>query len=95
MNFWCKKGHFNLDQAKFMKELVTMHQPEYALETGFCTGRSAFTVLSNSKALKKMISIDRNFDYVKPEGRVYQNLLREQFLNFSTIEKPSSSVFND
>ena len=40
MDFWCKKGHLNLDQAEFMKDLLNEYQPEYALETGFATGRS-------------------------------------------------------
>ena len=42
MDFWCTtKEHFNVDQADFVKDLVKIHNPEYVLETGFCTGRSA------------------------------------------------------
>ena len=29
MNFWCYKGHFNLDQAELYKELVKKHNPKY------------------------------------------------------------------
>jgi len=95
MNFWCEEGHFNLDQADLVKDLVNTHNPEYVLETGFCTGRSASVVLTNAKNLKKMISIDINFDYIKPAGRKYQKLLIDNFSTFSTIEKPSNIVLNN
>jgi len=95
MDFWCKKGHFNTDQAIFVKNLIDKHQPKYCLETGFCTGRSTSTVLINSKFLLKMISIDINFDYIKPEGRQYQKLLLDKFPNFHTIEKSSRIVLDD
>ena len=51
-----------------MKELITKIKPKYALETGFCTGRSTSVVLTNATDLKKMISIDINFDYMR-KGR--------------------------
>ena len=95
MNFWCDKGHFNLDQAVFIKELVDKYNPEYVLETGFCTGRSTSTILINAETLKKMISIDIDFDYIKPEGRIYKKILQDNFSNFFTIENSSASVLND
>ena len=95
MDFWCNRGHFNLDQAEYFKELVNKYQPQYVLETGFCTGRSASSVLVNTTNLKKMISIDINFDYIKPEGRIYQKLLLDNFKNFYTVEKASKYVLND
>lgn len=94
-DFWCKKGHFNLDQAIFFKEMVKEYEPEYVLETGFCTGRSASTILTNAKKLKKMISIDINFDYIKPEGRIYKKKLEDNFENFSTIENNSRKILNN
>ena len=93
--FWCKKGHFNLDQAIFFKEMVMENDPEYILETGFCTGRSASVILTNAKKLKKMISIDINFDYMKPEGKIYKNKLKDNFENFSTIENTSKILNNN
>lgn len=93
--FWCKKGHFNEDQANLFKELVNKYEPEYALETGFCTGRSASSILTNTNKLKKMISIDINFDYIKPEGRIYKKILEDNFENFSTIENSSRRILND
>jgi predicted O-methyltransferase YrrM len=95
MNFWCAKGHFNVDQADFVKDLVNIHNPKYVLETGFCTGRSTSVILSNAKNLKKMISIDIDFDYMKPEGRQYQKLLIDNFPHFSTIENSSKIILND
>ena len=93
--FWCEKGHFNLDQANFFKEMLKENDPEYILETGFCTGRSASAILTNAKNLKKMISIDINFDYIKPEGRIYKRILEDNFENFSTIENCSRKILND
>jgi predicted O-methyltransferase YrrM len=93
-DFWCKKGHFNLDQAFLFKELVKENEPKYILETGFCTGRSASAILTNVQTLKKMISIDINFDYIKPEGRIYKNKLEDSFENFSTIENCSSKILS-
>lgn len=93
--FWCKKGHFNLDQANFFKEMVLKNKPKYVLETGFCTGRSASSILTNTNTIKKMISIDINFDTIKPESRIYKNLLENNFLNFHTIENNSRHVLND
>lgn len=94
-NFWCEKGHFNLDQANLYKEMVKKYKPEYVLETGFCTGRSASSILTNAENLKKMISIDINFDYIKPDGRIYKKLLEDNFPNFSTIENSSRNILND
>ena len=93
--FWCKRGHFNLDQANYVSELVKKFDPKFALETGFCTGRSTFTVLNSSKNLKKMISIDINFDYIRPEGRQMQSLLTSNFPVLTTIESCSRKIINE
>ena len=95
MNFGVKKGHFNLDQTSFFAEIVKELQPEYILETGFCTGRSASSILTISKNLKKIISIDINFDYIKPEGRIYKKKLEDNFENFTTIENNSREILNN
>lgn len=92
--FWCKKGHFNEDQSNLFKEMLDEYNPEYVLETGFCTGRSASSILTNAPNLKKMISIDINFDYIKPEGRIYKKMLEDNFINFSTIEMSSRHILN-
>ena len=94
-DFWCEKGHFNLDQAAFIKEMVEKHNPEYVLETGFCTGRSASAVLTNATKLKKMVSVDIDLDYKKPDGRIYQKKLQDAFPSFSTIETSSRELFNE
>ena len=61
--FWPEEGHLNLDQYNFVKDLLADKKIEYALETGFATGRSALSILNNCTDLKKMISIDINFNY--------------------------------
>jgi len=94
-DFWCEKGHFNLDQGILIQDLIEKYNPTYALETGFCTGRSTSVVLTKATNLKKMISIDINFDYMKPEGRIYRKKLEDGFPVFSTIENSSKIILND
>lgn len=65
--------------------------PSYVLETGFCTGRSTYSVLRNAKNLKKMISIDINFDYRK-EGREMRKILENNFSQLETIENSSKNI---
>ena len=95
MKYWCDVGHFNLDQANYFIELLNVHNPNYVLETGFCTGRSAVSLLCNSNNIKKMISIDINFNYRKPQGNQYRKLLIDNFNNFYTIEGDSKKIIND
>jgi len=93
--FWCAKGHLNLDQANYIQELVVQVDPKFVLETGFCTGRSTYSVLKNAKSLEKMVSIDINFDYIKPDGKRMRDLLTIGFPKLSTIEKSSRDVLNE
>lgn len=88
-NFWPEKGHFNIDQYNFISSLLENKEIKYALETGFCTGRSALSVLNNCSDLKKMISIDINFDYAGMGGRKMVDTLQENFSSFSAIESNS------
>jgi len=57
---WCDgRGHFNSDQALFVKDLVQSVKPTVAIETGFCTGRSCSSVMYyGAEWLKTVISID-------------------------------------
>lgn len=93
--YWCSKGHFNLDQAKFFKKLSRLVKPKYIIETGFCTGRSAAALLTSNENILKFISIDINLDYMKPEGRIYASLLTKEFSNFQIIEDDSKKVLTD
>ena len=90
--FWCAKGHLNLDQANYIQELVKQIDPKSVLETGFCTGRSTYAVLSNANSLEKMISIDIDFNYIKPDGQHMRDLLTLRFPKLQTIEKSSKDV---
>lgn len=91
-NFWCPRGHFNHDQRKFVQRLAEALQPKYVLETGFCTGRSAVSVLSSCRP-DQMISVDIDLDYMKPEGRIYANLLQDAFNCYTVIENDSKKIF--
>jgi predicted O-methyltransferase YrrM len=86
---WCKRGYFNEDQRDYFIELLKKINPNCVLETGFCTGRSTYTVLNNSENIEKMISIDINFDYMKPEGRQMRELLTTNYKQLQTIEGSS------
>tara|TARA_A100001201_G_C4093105_1_gene202816 strand:+ start:2618 stop:3193 length:576 start_codon:yes stop_codon:yes gene_type:complete len=88
-NFWPENGHLNLDQYNFIVSLLEKMEIEYVLETGFCTGRSALAVLNNFSNIKKMISIDIDFDYGGMGGRKMVQTLEENFDTFSAIESNS------
>ena len=91
--FWSKKGHWNKSQANLVKKLSNIVKPKYALETGFCTGRSAASLLVNSN-LEKFISIEINLDYMKPYGRKSASLLQNSFSNYKIIEASSLDILN-
>ncbi len=92
--YWCPKGHFNLNQHNFFQKLARDVKPKYALETGFCTGRSASSLLEAAQ-LKTFISIDINLDYIKPEGRIFAQLLQKDFPEFKLIEGDSKVVLTN
>ena len=92
--FWPESGHLNLDQYNFVKDLLSDKKIEYALETGFATGRSALSVLNNCKDLKKMISVDISFDYL-PISREMLATLEKEFSVFSGVESDSKSALTD
>lgn len=91
--YWCKRGHFNFDQANFFCNLLPVIRPKYILETGFCTGRSAVSILLSHKPIK-FISIDINLDYISPEGRIFAKKLTENFKCFQIIEADSRNILN-
>lgn len=86
--FWPDKGHLNIDQYNFVKSLLSGKKIEYALETGFATGRSALSVLNNCKKLKRMVSIDINFDYMQISREMLKKLEAE-FSVYSGVESDS------
>jgi len=95
-NLWAKSGHFNEDQFHLVYKLVQDLNPAYALETGFCTGRSSYAVLEAGKtSLKKMVSIDIDLDY-NTLGREYKDKLELHYRdnNFKVIEACSHDTLN-
>jgi len=90
--FWCEKGHFNLDQYACIANLLKNKNIEYAIETGFCTGRSSVAVLNNCTELKTFISIDINFDYINPYGKLMVEKLKNAFPFFDAIEGSSRAI---
>lgn len=90
---WCSRGHFNADQAMLMADLCERLVPRYVLEIGFCTGRSAASVLYTTRGvLRRMVSVDRDLDYKSPDGRIMAELLCREFPTFSVIERSSRDV---
>ena len=93
---WAQRGHFNKDQFHFVYNLVLDLKPAYALETGFCTGRSSYTVLEAGKnSINKMISVDINLDY-NPLGREYKDKLELHYKDngFKVIEACSHETLS-
>ena len=88
---WCESGHLNEDQHNYINSLILRHDPVYVLETGFCTGRSAYSVLLNGKNIKKFMTIDINFDYNK-FGRDMLSKFKNYYNNFYYIEGNSSTI---
>jgi hypothetical protein len=92
-DLWCRRGHLNKAQADKIATLCRELEPKYAIEVGFCTGRSSATVLHNTRAsLHKMISVDKNLDFKSPEGRQMAALLTEKFPMFRLIERSSREL---
>ncbi len=90
--YWCARGHFNLNQKNFLQELARQVKPKYALETGFCTGRSASSLLEAVPDLELFISVDIDLDYLKPEGRIFADLIQKNFDQFKVIEGNSRTI---
>lgn len=91
-DFWCEVGHFNRDQALKYRDLCNIVKPKYALEIGFCTGRSASCVLYyTSNYLQRMISVDKDLDWKAP-GREMARYLETSFPIFHVIESPSQEL---
>ena len=70
-----------------------LDNPRFAIETGFCTGRSTYSVLCECNLLK-MVSIDINLDYSK-HGKHMAKLLQSTFNCLEIIEGNSMKVLTD
>jgi len=92
-NLWCDDdGHLNNDQAKVIMQLSKEQKPKYCLETGFCTGRSALSViLGNKDNIEKFITIDINFDYM-PFGKSMLKKFESDCSFFRGIENNSKEI---
>ena len=75
MNLWPTTGHLNEAQRIFLTTLLAKKKPSFCLEIGFCTGRSAITILEAAKPAK-LISIDKepNRRSANPILEAYPNL---------------------
>lgn len=92
-HLWCRRGHFNEDQADKYADICRILKPRFVLEVGFCTGRSAACILHYSRRhLRRMISIDKDLDWKAPEGRQMARRLQEQFDVFTVVEADSREL---
>ncbi len=91
--YWCKRGHFNEDQFIFINDLVKKRRPKYCLETGFCTGRSALSVLHEND-VQKFVNIDINYNYFA-EGREMLQKFKERWSVFKGIENSSKNILTE
>ncbi len=92
-DLWCPIGHFSEPQADKYAELCERVHPRFALEVGFCTGRSAACVLFyGGSTLERMISVDKDLDWQAPHGRIMAHTLKARFGIFDVMEGSSSDV---
>ena len=89
---WWPDGHLNEDQRDFLIELLQGKNPNYCIETGFATGRSAVTTLCAANP-KTLVSIDINLDYMG--ARSHATRLQEDFPNFKVIESDTAKILNE
>ncbi len=74
-------------------ELCDSLRPKTAIETGFCTGRSAVSVLHGSTgSIEKMISIDKDLSWTGKYGPQMAEAIKEKFPAFRLIEDDSKKV---
>jgi predicted O-methyltransferase YrrM len=86
-DLWCARGHFNKAQADKYAELCAELHPRFVLEVGFCTGRSAISILYHTEpSLKRMVSIDRS---LASDGRRMAATIMSHYPTFEVIEAPS------
>lgn len=94
-NFWSSNiGHLNENQRNKVIELLLDLNPNYILEIGFAGGRHTSTALAACVNLKKMYSIDIDFDYMN--GRHKIDLIKNKFGDkIDFIEGDSNKLLND
>ena len=98
---WCQEGHLNVDQSDLIQKLSREQNPKYCLETGFCTGRSALSVIyGNESNIEKFITIDINFDYNGHSiygngGREYVAKFESEYSFFGAIEDSSWRILSE
>ena len=82
---WPSRGHLNIDQRNFFIDLLINKNPKYCIETGFCTGRSALTILIAAEP-ELLISIDKN------RQKKYIDIIELNFKNFKFIQGHSKNI---
>lgn len=90
-NLWCPRGSLSIPQVHKLKELILNLNPSYAIETGFCTGRSSATLLFYSN-VQKLISIDQDLNYIAPDGYLYKNTLQNIYPSLQVIQENSHNL---
>jgi len=89
---WCEDGHLNVDQANFIQKLSKEQNPQYCLETGFCTGRSALAViLGAEKSIKKFITLDINCR-TREISKEFLQLIESKYTFCKGIEGNASNI---
>lgn len=89
------EGHISPDQAEFLYHLVRLIRPALVVETGFCVGHSALTVLYAQQSVgigPRVVSIDNcQFSETKPAAA----RLKGKYEHFDLIEGDSKVVLVD
>jgi predicted O-methyltransferase YrrM len=91
--WWHDTGHLNTDQRDFLVGLVSEQKPRYCIETGFCTGRSAITVLVAAEP-EVLVSVEVSFNYIEG-SREWADILMRAFPALHIINGNSIDVLTD
>jgi hypothetical protein len=91
-NFYCREfGDEFLDgyQVIHMSNLVRKHNPEYIMEIGFGSGRTAATVIQScrKRPIKRFISCDKNYHLYAPYSVDYRDYFADMCPFFDWFEE--------
>ena len=86
-SFWDNRiGHLSVKQGKTILEKLNSRNIENVLEIGFAGGRHTYMILKSFN-VKKMISLDINFDY--QGGRKKIDQIKKEFKQIEFVEEDS------
>ncbi len=95
-DLWCEMGRLNRTQANALMRICATLKPQYVLETGFATGRSAASILyGSSGSILKMLSVDIDLDWTGKYGPEMVRTIESHFPSFRFVPGASEKILNE